>query len=88
MSRNTAEESIVPFGPKMAWLWDRVVHPLVAQPIESLELGFIKCHVEQLPERRHMLDVGCGGGETDVAADEIYPDLRVGHGAPVRERHV
>jgi ubiquinone/menaquinone biosynthesis C-methylase UbiE len=61
----------------MAWFWDRVVHPLVAQPIERLELGFIKCHVGQLHGQGHMLDVGCGGGETDVAAAEAYPELRV-----------
>jgi len=77
MTRNTVEESIVPFGPKMAWFWDRVVHPLVAQPIESLELGFIKCHIGQLHDRGHMLDVGCGGGEIYVVTAEMYPALRV-----------
>lgn len=76
-SRNAVQESIAPFGPKMAWLWDRLVHPLVAQPIEKLELGFIKCHVGQLHGRGNMLDVGCGGGEVAAAAAEAYPELRV-----------
>jgi SAM-dependent methyltransferase len=77
MTRNAVEQSIVPFGSTMAWFWDRVVHPLVAQPIESLELGFIKCHLGQLYDRGHMLDVGCGGGETAVAVAEMYPNLQV-----------
>jgi ubiquinone/menaquinone biosynthesis C-methylase UbiE len=77
MTSNTVEESIVPFGPKIAWFWDRVVHPLVARPIESLELGFIQCHLRQLHDRGHMLDVGCGGGEIDIVAAEMYPVLRV-----------
>ena len=77
MAAAGTKDSVAPFGPKTAWVWDRVVHPLIGAPIEKMEVDLIKNYLTGIHGRGRMLDVGCGGGETAVAVAALFPELQV-----------